>query len=64
MSEPKYSIGDTITNTIAYGNVKVVDIFKSPTTGNFMYLVEEQKGGEKYAAQDHDLEQYNPGDYL
>jgi len=36
---PKYKIGDIIKDTDAFGTVKVSDVFKSTTTGQWCYNV-------------------------
>lgn len=36
---PKYKINDVVENTCAFGTCKVIDVFKSPTTGHWCYHV-------------------------
>ncbi len=48
--EPKFKVGDSIKDTNAYGNVMVMQVFKSlDNTGVFVYCVEGEGGGHYLA---------------
>lgn len=42
-AKPKYAIGENLDNTESYGNVTIKDILISPTSGNFVYLVQSRE---------------------
>ena len=57
MNEPKYKIGQNISNTLAFGDVKVTDIFKSITNTIHVYEVSGELGLD--LAGEEELQQEN-----
>lgn len=54
-----HKIGDIIKETNAFGDVKVVDIYKSTTKDLYMYQVEVTENLMVVFASDEDLEPYH-----
>ena len=54
---PKYKINDIIQDTDAFGTVKVLDIFKSETTGQWCYNVKNETDDVSFLCWEGELNQ-------
>lgn len=57
--EPKYKIGDEVKDTQAFGDVKIIDLFRSVTKPElFAYMVHDFESGAHTLCSEEELKQF------